>query len=316
MNKTKKLLSVLLAVVMALSCMSVMASAAKTNYKTVDELTALGAYSPYGQVTRLSTEERTSIIFDFLDNTLAKANINMGTLIDVFGLKVTINLTSIDNLCASFDTIYDTFKNTLFSIAAAFVNLGILENVKVDSWQTGMSRGGTAQYTILTELVEVISAQSGIIYDVVSSGNLDLGIIGGALGDISAVTDLIGDLPGLIKGLVFPLIERWDDTLSQIKTYDTRSKGNGNVTNTVNERVKKLFSDDMSITTIKYDVNGNMTSEHTRWTSFATGSAAPAAPTANSPRCYYQFTSTTPGSVMTVYHIVDAAGKLCVYQCG
>ena len=307
MNKTKKLLSVLLAVIMALSCMSVMASAAKTNYKTVDELTALKAYSPYGQVTRLSTEERTSIIFDWLDNTLAKANINMGTLIDVLGLKVTINLTSIDNLCASFDTIHSTFNNTLFGIAKGIVNLGILEDVNVDPWQTGMSRAGTAQFTILSELVEVISAQSGIIYDVVSSGNLDLGIIGGALGDISAVTDLIGDIPGLIKGLVFPLIERWDDTLSLVQTYDTRSKGNGNVTNTVNERVKKLFSDDMSITTIKYDVNGKMTSEHTRWTSFATGSAAPAAPTANSPRCYYQFSSTTPGSVMTVYHIVDAA---------
>ena len=307
MNKTKKLLSVLLAVIMALSCMSVMASAAKTNYKTVEELTNLGAYSPYGQVTRLSTEERTSIIFDWLDNTLAKANINMGTLIDVLGLKVTINLTSIDNLCASFDTIYSTFKNTLFSIAKGIVNLGILEDVNVNSWQTGMSRAGTAQFTILSELVEVISAQSGVVYDVISSGNLDLGLIGGALGDISAVTDLIGDLPGLIKGLVFPLIERWDDDLTLIKEYDTNSKGNGNVNYTVNKRVKKLFSDDMSITTIKYDKDGNMTSEHTRWQSFATGSAAPAAPTANSPRCYYQFSSTTPGSVMTVYHIVDAA---------
>lgn len=303
MNKTKKLLSVLLAVIMALSCMSVMASAAKTNYKTVDELTALGAYSPYGQVTRLSTEERTSIIFDWLDNTLAKANINMGTLIDVLGLTVTINLTSIDNLCASFDTIYSTFKNTLFSIAKGIVNLGILEDVNVNSWQTGMSRAGTAQFTILSELVEVISAQSGIVYNVVSSGNLDLGLIGGALGDISAVTDLIGDLPGLIKGLVFPLIERWDDTLSLVQTYDTRSKGNGNVINTVNERVKKLFTDNMSITTIKYDANGNMTSEHTNWLATATGSTAPGTPSANSLRYYYQINGTT----MQSYHIVDAA---------
>lgn len=307
MNKTKKLLSVLLAVVLALSCMSVMASAAKANYRTVDELTNLGAYSPYGQVTRLSTEERTSIIFDFLDNTLAKANINMGELFNVLGLSITLDLSSIDRLCYSLDTVKNTLKNGLAGLAMAIVDLGILENVNPDPWQTGMSRAGTAQFTILTKLVETISAQSGVIYDVVSTGKLNLGLVSGMLGDMSAVTDIIGDLPGLVKGLVFPLIERWDDTLSQIQTYDTRSKGNGNVTNTVNERVKKLFSDDMSITTIKYDVNGKMTSEHTRWTSFATGSAAPAAPTANSPRCYYQFSSTTPGSVMTVWHIVDAA---------
>ena len=308
MNKTKKLLSVLLAVIMALSCMSVMASAAKAKYQTVDELTALGAYSPYGQVTRLTTEERTSIIFDALDGLLAPmTGLNMGTLIDVLGLKVTINLTSVDNICASFDTIYDTFNNFLFSAAKAIVNLGILEDVKVDSWQTGMTRDGTAQFTILSELVEVISAQNGVIYDVVSTGNLDLGIIGGALGDISAVTDLIGDVPGLVKGLVWGLFERWDDTLTEIKAYDTSAKGDGGVISTLNTFVKNLFNNDMSITTIKYDVNGNMTSEHTNWKSFATGTGAPATPSANSPRCYYQFTSTTPGSVMTVYHIVDAA---------
>ncbi len=308
MNKTKKLLSVLLAVIMALSCMSVMASAAKANYKTVDELTALDAYSPYGQVTRLSLEERTSIIFDALDGLLAPMSaLNMGTVVDALGLKVTLNLTSVDNICASFDSVRDTFKNALFSIAKAIVNLGILEDLNVDPWQTGMTRDGTAQFTILSEIFEILSAQSGIVYDVISTGNLDLGIIGGALGDISAVTDLIGDIPGLIKGMVWGLFERWDDTLTEVKAYDTSAKGNGGITSTLNTFVKNLFNNDMSITTIKYDVNGNMTSEHTNWKSFATGTGAPATPSANSPRCYYQFTSTTPGSVMTVYHIVDEA---------
>ena len=111
MNKMKKLLSVLLAVVIALSCMSVMASAAKTEYKTVDNLNALGAYSPYGQVTRLSLEERSSIVLDFLDNVLPGLNINMGTVFDVLGLSVTIDLTSVDRLCYSFDTIKSTFEN-------------------------------------------------------------------------------------------------------------------------------------------------------------------------------------------------------------
>ena len=58
MNKMKKLLSVVLAVVLALSAFSVLGSAAKTSYQTVADLKKLDAYSPYGQVTRLSAEER------------------------------------------------------------------------------------------------------------------------------------------------------------------------------------------------------------------------------------------------------------------
>ena len=80
MKKMTKLLSVILAFVMALSCMTMMASAAKTNYKTVAELETLDAYSPYGTVTRLSTEERMSILFDYLDVVLGQANISMGTV--------------------------------------------------------------------------------------------------------------------------------------------------------------------------------------------------------------------------------------------
>ena len=306
MNKMKKLLSVLLAVVLALSCMSVMASAEKTAYKTVDELKALDAYSPYGQVTRLSLEERTSIVLDFLDNVLPKANINMGKVFDVLGLSVTIDLTSVDRLCYSLDTIHDTFTNTLASIAMGIVNLGILESLEIKNiWQTGMSRDGTAQFTIISEVLELLSANTTLVGKVFTDG-LDLGLV--SLGDMSAIEDVVKDLPGLVKGLVFPLIERWDDDLTLIKEYDTNSKGNGNVNYTVNKRIKKLFSDNMSITTIKYDANGNMTSEHKeQWLATATGSAAPGTPSANSPRCYYQFSSTTPGSVMTVWHIVDAA---------
>ena len=308
MNKMKKLLSVVLAVVLAFSAFSVLGSAAKTAYKTVDELKALDAYSPYGQVTRLSTEERTSILFDALDNLLPGLNINMGEVFNVLGLSVTIDLTSVDRLCYSFDTIKDTFDSTLASIAMVIVNLGILESLNVDTWATGMTRDKTAQYTILSELLEFLSANTTLVGKVFTDG-LDLGLINSMLGDIdmSSIEDIIMNLPGMIKGLVYPMLERWDDTLDLIKTYDNSIAGTGsNVEAIANMRVQKLFNDDMSITTLKYDANGNMTSEHTNWLATATGSAAPGTPSANSPRCYYQFTSTTPGSVMTVYHIVDA----------
>ena len=101
MKKSTKLLSVILAVVMIFSTMSVMAFAAKTEYQTSDNLTALDAYSPDVAVTRLSTEERMSVVFDFLDVTLAAANINMGEVINTAGLRLVIDLRSVNALCGS-----------------------------------------------------------------------------------------------------------------------------------------------------------------------------------------------------------------------
>ena len=62
LKKTTKLLSVLLAVVMMLSCFTMGAFAAKATYQTGAQLNTLAAYSPDGSVTRLSTEERMSIV--------------------------------------------------------------------------------------------------------------------------------------------------------------------------------------------------------------------------------------------------------------
>ncbi len=204
----------------------------------------------------------------------------------------------------SFDTIKSTFENTLASIAMAIVNLGILESLSTSKWVSGMTRDGTAQYTIISTIFAFLSDNTTLVGKVFTDG-LDLGII--SLGDMSEIEDIIMNLPGLIKGLVYPMIERWDDTLADIQKYDNSITDESiSVEAIANDRIKALFTDDMSITTIKYDVNGKMTSEHTNWLATATGSAAPATPSTNSPRCYYQFSSTTPGSVMTVYHIVDA----------
>lgn len=160
MKKMTKLLSVILAFVMALSCMTMMASAAKATYKTADELTALDAYSPYGTVTRLSTEERMSILFDYLDIVLGQANINMGTVVDTMGLKVTLDFRSVDNICISLDSLKTTTASSTFKFAKAFVDLGILEDAKFDNWVAGMSRDKTAQMTIVNTLLNLLKGNN------------------------------------------------------------------------------------------------------------------------------------------------------------
>lgn len=295
MNKMKKLLSVVLAVVLAFSALSVLGSAAKTNYQTVDNLKALDAYSPYGQVTRLSTEERMSIVLDSLDTLLAGANINPGTLFSLLGLSLTIDLRSVDAICGTLDNVKSLLGNWLVGLAGGA--LGIVGDLNLDSWTAGRRRSG-AQLDIVKELLAVLNDNKGIVYDVISTGTIDLGLASSALGSLDL--SIIADIPGLIKGLVWGLFERWDDTLTEIKAYDTSAKGNGGIESTLNTFVKNLFNNDMSITTVKYDANGVMTSEHTKMPIYTT---APGTPTANSPRCYYF----QDGNTLKIYHIVDEA---------
>lgn len=265
MKKFKKLLSVLLAMLMIFSCFTVMGSAAKTQYQTVENLETLGAYNTYGEVTRLSTEARTSIIFDAVDNLLAPMSfLNMGTVVDVLGLTVTINLTSIDNVCISLDSFKSTLSNGLWSIAKAIVNFGLLEDLDFSSWEKGMSRDNKDQTYILNKLLITLGDNAGVFSNVIKTGNLDLGLVESFLGDVdlSAVTDYIGDIPGLIKGMVYGMFERWDDTAEEINMLQTNATGDGKVEETLNWFVKNLFTNDMSITTVKADSKGNITSKH------------------------------------------------------
>ena len=116
MKKSTKLLSVILAILMIFSSLSVASFAAKANYKTVDELEALQAYNQYGSVTRLTTEERMSILFDQLDIILGQANLNMGTVLDTMGLKITLDFRSIDQICSSVDTLKSTILQVRLSL--------------------------------------------------------------------------------------------------------------------------------------------------------------------------------------------------------
>lgn len=281
MKKSTKLLSVILAIVMIFSSMSVMASAAKASYKTVADLDANDAYSPYGTVTRLSTEERMSILFDYLDGILADANINMGQLISI-GLiesnkfKINVDLRSVDALCGTVDSLVHSVRHsTYWGVAKGLV--GVLGDLKVTTWTEGMTREGTAQLTIVRNLLALLDENRGLVNTVLSNG-LDLGIVSSFV-DLSSVQNVIKDIPGLIKGMIYPLFTRWDDTTARADQL-ANTAGNGGLEATLNEFVQRLFTNNMSITTYVEDANGNCVSNHTlpmaegtRWY-FTRGTAA------------------------------------------
>lgn len=255
MKKMTKLLSVILAFVMALSCMTMMASAAKASYKTVDDLTANAAYSPYGTVTRLSTEERMSILFDYLDIVLGQANINMGTVLDTMGITITLDFRSIDSICSSLDTLKTSTGKTMFSIAKGLVDLGIVEDLKMNNWVNGMSRTGTPQMTIVNTLLNLLKGNTSLLNTVFSEG-IKLGLIANFLTnvDISTINNLVKDLPSAIKSIVYPLFSRQDDTEAQRNKYVNKSD---DIITAAQNFVNGLFTKPMNWTSYREDAAGN-----------------------------------------------------------
>lgn len=258
MKKSTKLLSVILAIVMLFSSMTVLASAAKTNYKTHEDLVALDAYSPYGTVTRLTTEERTSMVFDALDQLLGDLNINPGELFNMLGLSLSVNLTSVNALCGTVDNVKSLLDNGLVSMVSGL--LGVIKDVNLDNWQAGMTREGTAQLTIVSELLEILKDNAGVVGNVLRTGNVDLGVANSALAGVDL--SIIADIPGLIKGFIFPLLERKDDDFSQMLTLASTA-GDGGVQDVLSNFVLGLFTKPQSTSSYKEDASGKCISNHT-----------------------------------------------------
>lgn len=256
MKKSTKLLSVILAVVMIFSTMSVMAFAAKTKYQTSDNLTALDAYSPDGAVTRLSTEERMSVVFDFLDVTLAAANINMGDVINAAGLRLVIDLRSVNALCGTIDSAQALLNNGLVKLVKGL--LGIVKDANLKNWKSGMTREKNAQLDIVNGIATLLNDNAGLVKKVINDGKLDVGIIGNFV-DISGVNKYLSDLPGMLKGLVYPMFARVDDDMTLINTYSTTT---ANPDTLVKKVLINAMSKPQSYTSYKEDASGNCISNH------------------------------------------------------
>ena len=256
MKKSTKLLSVILAVVMIFSTMSVMAFAAKTKYQTSDNLTALDAYSPDGAVTRLSTEERMSVVFDFLDVTLAAANINMGDVINKAGLHLVIDLRSVNALCGTIDSAQALLNNGLVKLVKGL--LGIVKDANLKNWPSGMTREKNAQLDIVNGIATLLNDNAGLVKKVINDGKLDVGIIGNFV-DISGVNKYLSDLPGMLKGLVYPMFARVDDDMELINTYSTTTE---NPDTLIKNVLINAMSKPQSYTSYKEDASGNCISNH------------------------------------------------------
>lgn len=86
-----------------------------------------------------------------------------------------------------------------------------------------MTRENNAQLDIVNGLANVLNDNAGLVKKVINDGKLDVGVIGNFV-DISAVNKYLSDIPGLVKGLVYPLFARVDDNMELINTYSTTTE--------------------------------------------------------------------------------------------
>lgn len=191
MNKTKRLLSVLLAIIMALSCFTVVGSAYQA-YENPGSYFYDSNDNPRAYL--FTPEQRASIIMDLLDGLLAGLNIKTS----VIGINV--DLTSYDALCK-------TLNNALIGGALSTLagDLSALDYSRIK----GTSRASLGDTGALDRLGETLALNGELVYNILNAGEIDLGLIGSiAKLDMSGINKILADLPSLLGGLIYGIGNR------------------------------------------------------------------------------------------------------------
>ena len=186
MKKFKKLLSVLLAVVMAFSCFSIAGSA----FQAYEDA---GAYyydsNDNPRAYLYTAEQRASIIVDMIDDLL----LSLGIKTEVMGIDV--DLRSYDALCKTLD--HWLIGSAIGTIAGDLSTIDF-SNIK------GTTRAGLGDAEVLNRLILTLTNSGETIYNILNNGSIDLGLIGSFANiDLSAVEKIIGDLPSMLGGLIY-----------------------------------------------------------------------------------------------------------------
>ncbi len=201
MSKSKKLLSMLLAVVMVFSTFAVGASAAYADYK--DD--AITSYDSIDQPV-FTTEQLASIALDAIDAMLADLD---ETSIKIPVLNVTIDYSSIDTALDSLEDIYNggvwkTVESIAGEVGKELTFAALNTNPDGNFAANGCRRTtpGKSDVDVLYSVLAFVNDNSSLLAKY-GYGTLDLGpTLTGLLGD--SVAEYL-DAPNLIRGLLYDL---------------------------------------------------------------------------------------------------------------
>ncbi len=202
MKQSTKLLSLVLAIVMAFSCMAVIGNAAlvksEVTWDNIDD-------------AQLTAEQVADLALDLVDNDLLAG---METIdLSILG---ELRLNSINNILTDITSLRDSVA---WSIGSGLLgDLGSLDfDPLLQSGSYGLFSSHTAyqrshgDINVIMALLELIGNDnnsniiSKIAYGLGTSNGISLGLIGNFL-DLGDIGDLLGDIPLLLKSLVYDLL--------------------------------------------------------------------------------------------------------------
>lgn len=208
MKQSTKLLSLVLALVMAFSCLSVIGSAAKTipnaqsvTYDSIDD-------------ALLTPEQVADIALDLVDGLLVEADLGV---IEIDALITTITIIDLTGVDRALDSLYELATGALFGIAAGLVDAGDVENLKFDGlvWNNSgkavQRSNGNLQvvYHLLQFLADNTHVLKKAVYGIESgdSRGITLGLIGSVVDlDLGEINDILGNLKGFVGEMLYDLL--------------------------------------------------------------------------------------------------------------
>lgn len=191
-KKSKKLLSVLLAITLIFGSISVGVSAAYAPYLN-DALVDGGNYNTIDQVT-LTEAQQASVLLDTVDRALADAAISID--IPLIG---TLNMTSVDNALQS---IYNVTGNWLYG-SATVGDLVVLETYRSDIASVRRTTADKTDVDVLASVVTYLGHCADTLSKIID-GTFNWKIVKGFLP--AEIRLLLDDIPGYLKGMLWDLI--------------------------------------------------------------------------------------------------------------
>lgn len=192
MKKSKKLLSVLLAITLIFGSISVGVSAAYAPYLN-DALVDGDNYNTIDQVT-LTEAQQASLLLDTVDRALADAAISID--IPLIG---TLNMTSVDN---ALNSIYNVTGNWLFG-SATVGDLVVLETYRADIASVRRTTADKTDADVLASVVTYLGHCADTLSKIID-GTFNWKIVKGFLP--AEIRLLLDDIPGYLKEMLWDLI--------------------------------------------------------------------------------------------------------------
>lgn len=192
MKKSKKLLSVLLAITLIFGSISVGVSAAYAPYLN-NALVDGDNYNTIDQVT-LTEAQQASLLLDKVDRALADAAISID--IPLIG---TLNMTSVDN---ALNSIYNVTGNWLFG-SATVGDLVVLETYRADIASVRRTTADKTDADVLASVVTYLGHCADTLSKIID-GTFNWKIVKGFLP--AEIRLLLDDIPGYLKEMLWNLI--------------------------------------------------------------------------------------------------------------